>query len=133
MRVFFGNINEKHQIEAYTNSQKVANINGWTNSCEEEEIARGYDGALYLREYLPEKPQYLINRERIDELKEKLAEYDYIGVKIATGCATIEDYADKIAQCEEWRAEINRLEEEDHAENENSENSDSEPLGILGL
>jgi len=48
-------------------------------------------------------------RWQINELKGKLHEYDYIGVKIATGCATIEEYAEQIAQCETWRQEIRDL------------------------
>lgn len=49
---------------------------------------------------------------RILELKQKLCEKDYIGVKIATGCATIEEYSEEIAQCELWRQEIRNLENE---------------------
>ena len=52
---------------------------------------------------------YLINKE-IVKLKAKLATYDYIGVKIATGCATIEEYADKIAIMEDLRVKIRELE-----------------------
>lgn len=35
-----------------------------------------------------------------------LSTKDYIGVKIAMGVATIEDYADEIAETEIWRADI---------------------------
>ena len=49
------------------------------------------------------------NTAQINELKEKLRQYDYIGVKIATGCATKEEYADEIAQCELWRQQIREL------------------------
>ena len=45
----------------------------------------------------------------IDELKRLLAQYDYIGVKIATGCATISDYKDIIEMCEGYRQEIRAL------------------------
>ncbi len=48
---------------------------------------------------------------QIDEQKAKLAEYDYIGVKIAMGVATREEYAEQIAYTETLRAEINELEE----------------------
>ena len=47
---------------------------------------------------------------KINELKRKLANYDYIGVKIATGRATKEEYAKEIAQMTEWANEINTLE-----------------------
>lgn len=46
----------------------------------------------------------------IDILKEELRQYDYIGVKIAMGVATIEEYADKIAYTEELRSRIRELE-----------------------
>lgn len=48
--------------------------------------------------------------EKIRVLKMQLAETDYIASKIAEGSATAKDYADKIAERQEWRAEINRLE-----------------------
>lgn len=52
-----------------------------------------------------------IKRNRIAELKAKLKNYDYIGVKIATGRATKEDYATEIAEMTAWAAEISELEE----------------------
>ena len=50
--------------------------------------------------------------DRIAALKRKLAETDYCVIKIAEGCAEREEYLGLIAQRQEWRAEINRLEEE---------------------
>ena len=47
---------------------------------------------------------------RIANLKKKLSGYDYIGVKIATGVAAIEDYKDEIAEAENIRKEIRSLE-----------------------
>lgn len=47
---------------------------------------------------------------RIEALKAQLAETDYAVIKIAEGAATAADYADLIAQRQEWRAEINDLE-----------------------
>lgn len=49
---------------------------------------------------------------QIQSLKDELATYDYIGVKIATDVATIEEYADKIAYCESLRDKIRELESE---------------------
>lgn len=46
----------------------------------------------------------------VDKLKKELAQYDYIGVKIATGVATIDDYKEQIAHCEELRKRIRELE-----------------------
>lgn len=49
---------------------------------------------------------------QITELKQKLAETDYIACKIAEGVATKEEYAEQIKQRQLWREEINRLEKE---------------------
>lgn len=46
----------------------------------------------------------------IQALKQELANYDYIGVKIAMGVATIDDYEEQIAYTEELRAKIRALE-----------------------
>lgn len=44
--------------------------------------------------------------------KQQLAETDYIACKIAEGSATVEEYADIIADRQRWREEINSLESE---------------------
>ena len=49
---------------------------------------------------------------RIAELKQLLADTDYIAAKIAEGSATREEYAGVIAQRQEWRDEINALRSE---------------------
>lgn len=63
-------------------------------------------------EYDPE--QHLTERQlAIREYKNLITElkkYDYIGVKIATGVATIEEYSEQIAHCEELRARVRELE-----------------------
>ena len=46
----------------------------------------------------------------ISDLKENLAETDYISAKIAEGAATREEYMDKLAERASWRAKINELE-----------------------
>lgn len=51
-------------------------------------------------------------QNKINFLKTRLSKYDYIGVKIATGCATIDEYADKIAEAEKLRKQIRELESE---------------------
>lgn len=64
-------------------------------------------------------PIQTIDVERIDELKQKLAETDYVVAKIAesqiTGIALNSDdaerYADIITQRQQWRDQINELEE----------------------
>ena len=47
---------------------------------------------------------------KIEELKQQLSSTDYVALKIVEGAATLEDYADIIAQRSKWRAEINTLE-----------------------
>lgn len=48
---------------------------------------------------------------KIDELKAELSLYDYIGVKIAMGVATRDEYAKEIAYTEELRQQIRKLEQ----------------------
>ena len=47
---------------------------------------------------------------KIEELKQKLSDTDYIACKIAEGAATIKEYANELQQRQQWREEINRLE-----------------------
>lgn len=49
-------------------------------------------------------------RLQIRKLKNELQKYDYIGVKIATQCATVKEYETQIAKCQQIRQEINALE-----------------------
>lgn len=49
---------------------------------------------------------------RLAKLHKALADSDYIAAKIAEGAATREEYADKLAQRQSWRDEINALESE---------------------
>lgn len=47
---------------------------------------------------------------KLESLYLEIKSYDYIGIKIATGVATIEDYAEQIAHMEELRKQIRELE-----------------------
>lgn len=58
-----------------------------------------------------ELTQIELMENRIFDLTRHLEATDYIGNKIIEGDATIEDYADLIAQRKEWRREIRQLEE----------------------
>lgn len=51
-----------------------------------------------------------LKAREIAELKQKLADTDYVVIKIAEGVATAEQYAGVIAQRQQWRARINELE-----------------------
>ena len=69
-------------------------------------------GVLTLRsddEKAPERARVSAAIE-ISDLKEKLAETDYISAKIAEGAATREEYMDKLAERASWRTKINELE-----------------------
>ena len=60
----------------------------------------------YFEEWVEYTPDKYAER-RISELKRLLADTDYIAAKIAEGAATRDDYADVIAQRQQWRDEIN--------------------------
>jgi len=74
------------------------------------DVEQSIDGNYYIKGYAPTKNNIPYNLKRIKELKEELKKYDYIGIKIATGCATIEQYKAEIELCEQLRKEINILE-----------------------
>lgn len=50
--------------------------------------------------------------QELQDLKQELATYDYIGVKIAEGVATREEYAEQIAYTEQLRQQIRELEKQ---------------------
>jgi hypothetical protein len=49
------------------------------------------------------------NAERVFYLKRRLVETDYIAAKIAEWSATVEEYAEQIAERQAWRTEIQQL------------------------
>lgn len=63
-------------------------------------------------ELLPEPTEEELKQARILELKTKLAETDYVVIKIAEGEASKMDYVDVIVNRRAWREEIRELEEE---------------------
>lgn len=61
-----------------------------------------------------EMEEYLNKQSKIVEieaLKQELSTYDYIGVKIAMGVATKEEYLNEIKYTEELRQKIRKLEQ----------------------
>lgn len=72
------------------------------------------NGSLILDENKLNESQQEENKaivaEQIKVLKQELATYDYIGVKISMGVSTKEEYADKIAYTETLREKIRDLE-----------------------
>ncbi|GHT89918.1 hypothetical protein FACS1894137_19270 [Spirochaetia bacterium] len=71
-------------------------------------LARLVNGKIVLGKSEAEK-QAEENERRIIVLKRNLADTDFIAVKIAEGSATAAEYAEKIAQRQAWRQEINAL------------------------
>lgn len=63
-----------------------------------------------------EVPEYIEEEIKLStqlhDAKEEIAKYDYIGIKIATGVATKEEYAEEIAYMESIRKVINEIQEE---------------------
>lgn len=49
---------------------------------------------------------------KINELKQKLSETDYIAAKIAEGVATKEEYKEQLEKRQEWRNQINSIQEQ---------------------
>lgn len=58
------------------------------------------------------EPYEFTAEEQISILQAKLTATDYVIVKIAEGAATREEYEDVIEQREQWRAQINALQEQ---------------------
>jgi hypothetical protein len=71
-------------------------------------LARLINGEIVLGKTEAEK-QAEENAGQVVVLKRLLAETDYIAAKIAEGSATVAEYADKIAQRQAWRQEIEAL------------------------
>ena len=96
-------------IEKTTPFLKVAE--SWGDYKEtDKNILRGWDGKFYFEDELPETPQEIINKRRIEELKELLIEADYWGQKYIDGEYTAEEWEEKKAQRKAWREEIRSLE-----------------------
>ena len=72
------------------------------------------DGKLVLdetkKQLIIDERNKRLTEQQINSLKEELLKYDYIGVKIAMGVATQEEYAEQIAYTETIREQIRELE-----------------------
>ena len=71
-------------------------------------LARIIKGKIFIGKTDEEKTADA-NAQKVIDLKKKLADTDYISAKIAEGSATKSEYADKIAERQAWRNEINTL------------------------
>lgn len=73
----------------------------------DDEVQYSNDGSIWV-EPTPYEPTV---EDQINILKRELEKYDYIGIKIAMGVATKEDYANEIAYTETLRQKIRELED----------------------
>lgn len=72
-------------------------------------LARLVNGSIVIGKTDAEK-QAQENADRIRVLKDCLAQTDYVAVKIAEGAATKAEYAERLAERQAWRSEIQALE-----------------------
>lgn len=87
------------KIAEYTNNGIIYRTAKNNEIAEMQAQMQEYEQSAEYRQYM------------FDALKNELAEYDYIGTKIAMGVATVEEYAEKIAYTETLRRKIRELEE----------------------
>ena len=92
------------------NDEEYSNVVEWCNEGNEYTIED--KGEYYAVVKIPEPTEEEIKQARIEELKTKLAETDYVVIKIAEGEATRDDYEEVLNQRQAWRAEINELEQQ---------------------
>lgn len=87
----------------------------------EMEVEQGYNGVWYVEGYAPQKPQELINQEKIAEYQKYLDDTDYVVVKISEAMVSgskqlinelKNKYADVLNERDEARKQINELEKE---------------------
>ena len=92
------------QLGDFSNFTTIYKVDG-------ESVTYSNDGSIYVE---PPKPtEEEMRRQALQmekaELEAWLKAHDYIGVKIATGRATIDDYADEIALMTEKANRINEI------------------------
>ena len=97
----------------------INQIEAQKQGLQQMEVEFGYDGKAYLEGYAPQKPQELINQEKITEYQRYLADTDYVVVKISEAMVSgskqlinelKNKYADVLNKRDEARKQINELE-----------------------
>ena len=96
----------KTQLGDFSDFTTVYKVDG-------ESVTYSNDGSVYVE---PPKPtEEELRRQALQtekaELETWLKDHDYIGVKIATGRATVEEYANEIAEMTEKAERINEINE----------------------
>ena len=94
---------------------------------QEIEVEFSYDGKAYLKGYAPQKPQELINQEKILEYQRYLTDTDYVVIKISEAMIIGDKqltnelknkYADILTDRSNKRKQINEFEEESKKQGE---------------
>ena len=93
----------------YKGAYNYVSENGYTI---EEIEPKGEERQFKIVE-IPQPTEEEIAQARISELKQMLADTDYVVIKIAEGEATKEEYADVLANRKAWREELRLLQGED--------------------
>ena len=92
---------------------EYGDVAAWCNRRQEGTIKSNGDGSY---EIVAIEAPALTEQEKVErELRETnawLSSHDYIGIKIATGRATVDEYASEIAEMKEKADRINELEAE---------------------
>jgi len=104
-----------HSSQTAHDRELVAIFQALTNGSETHEIKRGDDlswSVVKKPEKSAEEKAKEEKERRVTELKQKLAETDYVVIKIAEGEATKEEYSEVLANRKAWREAINQLEGE---------------------
>lgn len=87
---------------------EYAEVASWCNQSGKYHIVRTEDEYMVMPDrQATEKEQA---QKQIAELKRQLAQTDYVAVKIAEGCATLQEYAEVLDMRQAWRDKINELE-----------------------
>ena len=97
-------LDRKTQLGDFSDFTTVYKVDG-------DSVTYSNDGSVYVE---PPKPtEEELRRQALQtekaELEAWLKEHDYIGVKIATGRATVEEYANEIAEMTEKAERINEI------------------------
>ena len=82
-----------------------------TSEAYDETVSEAYDDIESIGIYIPYTQKELLERE-LDGCREWLEAHDYIGVKIATGRATVDEYETEIAEMAVRADRINQLKAE---------------------
>ena len=94
------------QLGDFSDFTTVYNVDG-------DSVTYSNDRSIYVGHYKPNEEE--LQRQSLiyekTELEKWLKEHDYVGVKIATGRASISEYADVIAEMNEKANRINEINE----------------------